>query len=170
MGITSSHNEVIPVEKKELRLIPVTIDNYINVIKLCVAPEQEQFVGTPAEAMADKLFHPQFIMCAIEHVESNKLIGFLMYDPASPKTNPVNNVALERFLLDCHFQGKGFGVKSLRLFVEHIRRAYPNTDMIELRTNTDNYAAIAVYRKVGFQVTQLEGFPNVQKGLLFLKV
>lgn len=144
-----------------VKLVSVTVDNYTEVIKLCVSPKQEKFVGTTAEAIADAHFHPSYVMFAVQ--ANGIIVGFLMYDPALEK------VMLRRFLIDCKHQKKGYGRAALELWKQHAREQYPLSFVLQLHTKTENSDAISLYEKAGFAFEPLPGYPDVMKGILFLQ-
>ena len=153
-----------PMTEKDILFVPLDKNNYKTAIELNVAPEQEQFVGLVSEAIADAYFNPNYRMYAIsiQHV----FIGFTMFDPASEITTPPNNIALHRFLIDCHYQGRKFGELALKALINRLKSDYPQSKTIELRTNEDNVAAVRLYEKVGFGMKQ-EGTKNVLSGILY---
>lgn len=134
-----------------VKFVELTLENYKEAVELCVSPEQERFVGTTAEAIADAHFHPQWIMKGIISKEDNTMIGFIMYDPVSPKTTPNSGgIVLERFLIDCKYQGKGYGTAALKLWKEELRENFGPRIHAELWTNNNNSDAIKLYEKMGF--------------------
>lgn len=125
-------------------LVDVTKDNYLQVVELCVSPEQERFVGTPAEAIADAHFHPSYQILAIRERTSRAIVGFLMFECQ-------NDAILHRFLIDCKHQGRGYGKSALHQFMELLRWFYPDRNFsVSLKTKATNVDAIRVYEKTGF--------------------
>jgi diamine N-acetyltransferase len=141
-------------------LIELTVDNYQHVVELCVDPDQEKFVGTPAEAIADAYFHPGYVMRAIVTAD-NTIVGFLMYGLGDQH----RVVVLHRLLIHCTQQGKGIGSEALRQLKLHLVRSYGLPLILELVTNSENAAAIAFYRKLGFEMS-LTPDGKKQRGIL----
>jgi len=131
-------------------LVPVTRDNYKRVIELCVAPDQEMFVGTTAEAIATAHFNPNYIMQAIVRISDAVFVGFLMYDPESPATIPPHAIRLERFLVDCKYQGRGYGRAALFMLKNQLKNDYPHQTQLQLVTLGHNQKGITFYEKSGF--------------------
>lgn len=146
----------------DVEFVPLDKKNYTRAIELVVAPEQDEFVGTVAEGIADAHFNPTYVCWAIQFGAA--FVGFVMFDPTSEKTDPIGNIAIHKFLLDCHFQRRGLGSLSLTAFIEKCRRDYPNASIIELRTNENNISAVKLYEKSGFVMSQ-EGTRNVLRGV-----
>lgn len=132
------------MQSSAVDLIAVTKDNYQQVVELCVAPEQERFVGTTAEAIADAYFHPSYKMLAVMERASLAIVGFMMFEHNT-------NVLLHRFLIDCKHQGRGYGKAALQRFIKMVRQFYPEQEItIALKTKAANVDAIRVYEKAGF--------------------
>jgi diamine N-acetyltransferase len=156
MGNDSGHEMVCeecdPEQQEDsLVLVPVTLDNYQQCVDLCVAPEQERFVGTVAEAIADAHFNPHWRMSAIVlrrriKETADVIVGFMAYH-RDPQRNLV--IRLRRFLVDCHYQGRGYGGRALALWIRCLRRL-EDASLVELSTQKDNAGAISVYEKKGF--------------------
>lgn len=67
-----------------------------------------------------------------------------------------NRCAIGIKICDSDLQGKGFGEKALRLFLQHLFSKYPLKE-IEIDCLASNTRAINLYRKVGFTVTKHHG-------------
>lgn len=77
------------------------------------------------------------------------LIGFAMYGRFE-EPFAGERVWLDRFLIDKHFQGKGFGKAALSKLTERLFREY-GTEEIYLSVYESNAAAIRLYRRQGFR-------------------
>ena len=91
----------------EVALRPITADTVRRVTDLRVAPEQQRFVASNAESLAQALFTPQAWYRAIE--ADGSLAGFVMlYDESlgpCPPARPA--VALWRFMIDRQHKRQG---------------------------------------------------------------
>lgn len=145
------------------RLTEVTLDNYKEVVELCVSPEQERWVGTTAEAIADAHFHPTYVMRAVTAAEGGEIVGFLMYERFGSWRTGDARAILYRFLIDCKHQGKGYGESALRRWLRLLNEPHGGLSpgSVEVHVKRENVAATALYRKLGFRVV----FPETQQPL-----
>lgn len=134
-------------EAPRVALVDITLDNYLDVVELCVSPEQEKFVGTVAESIADAHFHRTYSMRAIARKSDETLVGFLMYEHRER-----DRYLLLRLLVDCHHQGKGYGTAAVREWLKQIAPAHGEHSytIVEVPVHVENEAALAFYRRLGF--------------------
>lgn len=124
-------------------LLPITKNNYRTAIELCVAPEQQDFVGTVAEAIADAHFNPKCEMRIITlggREDKQNVVGFIMWEEST----------LKRLLIDCRHQKKKYGTAAICLWM----RMFPVGTRFSVSTLSSNTTAIALYKKVGFIMSQ----------------
>ncbi len=136
-----------------VKLFDVTRANYRAVVELCVAPEQEHWVGTAAEAIAEVHFRPELKLLGVAvqqpHTERTAgrtdVVGLIVYGPRTKG----EGLELERFLIDCKFQGRGYGRAALELFVQlaHIR-----PEDVEVHVSEDNDVARRLYASMRMRV------------------
>lgn len=132
--------------KMAVRLAEITVDNYKRVIELCVAPEQEQWVGTPAEAIAQVHFHAHLQMRAIV-LGDGAIVGMIVYETSDAPGGIF--LWLHRVMVDCHHQRRGYGRAAL---LEMLRITGTKPENVYVRTKPDNSAAIKLYLSLGFPV------------------
>ena len=131
-----------------LRLKEITKENLIPVTDLEMEDSQKGFVEDNLFSIAECYLYKEFIPKAI--YDEDTLIGFVLYyfvegDP--------DFVFLHRIMIDKHFQGKGYGVRSLEACVAAFKEEFPSIECVELIHYPDNYRAAAVYERAGFQLT-----------------
>lgn len=63
---------------------------------------------------------------------------------------PHGSVGLDLFIGDPTYLNKGYGTQLLLQFIEHLKIIEPTCTMLTIDPATDNYRAIACYKKVGF--------------------
>lgn len=139
----------------DVTLIDVTEHNYKTVVELCVSPEQERWVGTTAEAIADAHFHPTYVMQAVvSRNEGNKIVGLLMYERFGSWQSHDQRITLLRFLIDCKYQQRGYGRAALERWFRDRNEPHGGLrrDQVTVHVQPDNTAAIAFYRSLGFEV------------------
>lgn len=120
-----------------VELVPVDRHNYLAVVALCVSPEEERFVGTAAEAIADLHYLPGLELRAVQ--AEGVLVGLVLFEkhPAS------RTVVLRRLLVDCHHQRRGYASAAVRALAA-------TAPFVVLSVHKDAAPAIALYNKLGF--------------------
>jgi diamine N-acetyltransferase len=141
-----------------ISLRPVDSSNYRECIELAVAPDQQGFVASNVQSLADAYVwrdgaEPYAVY------SDDELIGFALLFPLGdeepggsiPPPDTVSGFILVRLMIDRRFQGRGFGRGALEAIVEVIRgRGLPT---IRLSVVPDNEQALEFYRRNGFAET-----------------
>lgn len=131
----------------KLHIKPVSVQNRTEILSLHILPEQKGYIETIEqcleEAALDKRWHPVGIY------DENTLIGFAMYGFFLEEYFPAGRLWLDRFLIDFHFQGKGYGKAALNEMLHQLSALYPNKK-IYLSVIADNTVAIKLYQSFGF--------------------
>lgn len=93
----------------------ITADTLYSIIKLKVKPEQEQFVASNSNSIAEAYFEPKAWFRAIYSGETP--VGFLMLfdNPDEPE------YYLWRLMIDSRYQRMGYGRQAMNLLIEHVR-------------------------------------------------
>ena len=99
----------------------ITSDTVRDVVKLAVAPGQQQFVAPNAVSLAEALFCKEAWYRAA--YDGDALAGFVMlYDQAQLDPAPEEpKLVLWRLMVDQRFQGRGIGRAIIREVVAHAR-------------------------------------------------
>jgi diamine N-acetyltransferase len=153
----------MPTEHAEIVLQPIDQSNYREAIELSVAPDQERFVASNRQSLADAYVwrdaaEPYAIFA------DDEIVGFaLLYPltegaPAYPLASgaTLRGYILVRLMIDARFQGQGYGRDALEAIVETVRARGLAT--IRLSVLPENENAIEFYRRNGFAETgELEG-------------
>jgi len=110
-----------PTDPGQVTLRAITADTVRSIIKLSVAPSQEQFVAPNVYSLAQALFAPEAWYRAI-YLEDEPA-GFVMLadDHQLPEPKEKPELWLWRFMVDEKFQGRGVGSAALRLVIDHAR-------------------------------------------------
>ena len=142
---TTDENE--PAFDAEISLREVTADSVRNILRLKVAPNQEQFVASNAASIAEAHFNPERAWFRAIYADETP-VGFLMLydDPAEP------TYFLWRFMIDSRFQGRGYGTRALRLLVEHVR-SRPDAAVLGVSYVPGDGSPETFYKKFGFEET-----------------
>lgn len=94
----------------------ITKDTVRTIVKLKVAPGQEQFVASNGMSIAEAHYSSDVAWFRAIY-SGDKPVGFVMLndDPAKPE------YYLWRFMIDERFQGRGIGQRALQLVMDYVR-------------------------------------------------
>lgn len=132
-----------------LQFKEVCVDNRSEVEALQLFPEQSGYIESVAECMAEADAFSQWHPIGI--YADNILIGFAMYGYFND-TSPSGQLWLDRFLIDMHYQGMGYGKAAVLALLEKLRREY-DADKVYLSVYDVNKTAISLYEHAGFHFT-----------------
>jgi diamine N-acetyltransferase len=141
-----------PPRAPQVALQEVSALSVRAVIGLKVAPEQQAYVASNAESIAQAHFHPEAWFRTI--CVDDEPVGFVMLeDPTQlPDTIGPAQVSLWRFMIDARHQGKGLGRTALRLVVDHVRTR-PGQTKLYTSCVPGPHSPIGFYEKFGFKRT-----------------
>jgi diamine N-acetyltransferase len=129
----------------KVRLAEVTADNWWAVIRLRLAPHQEDLVASNVYSLAESKFDPDARPRAV--YAGKRVVGFLMYD-VSRKGNS-RKAAIYRFMIDRKHQGKGYGRAALAQALDEIKQI-PRIKKVTISYMPSNPVAKAFYGSFGF--------------------
>ncbi|NJM49062.1 MAG: GNAT family N-acetyltransferase [Alkalinema sp. RU_4_3] len=134
----------------EVTLREITKENWRDILRLKVAPHQEQFVASNAASIAEAYFNPEVAWFRAIYA-GDVPVGFLMLE---------DNVAqqdyfLWRFMIDEQFQGNGYGRRALELFFAEVKTR-PGADALETSCVPAEGGPGPFYEKMGFVYTGKE--------------
>ena len=111
-----------------ITLREMTPENFIRVLNLKVAHDQQRFIATNDRSIAEAHFSDQAWYRAIYADETP--VGFVMLadETVGRKENP-ECCSVWRLMIDAKYQRMGFGTKALSLVVEHVR-SHPHATML----------------------------------------
>ena len=141
-----------------ISLRPVDSTNYRECIELSVEPEQQSFVASNVQSLADayvwrEAAEPYAVYSDEEMVGFALLFPFAgdVDDDSIPEPGTEQGMVLVRLMIDATFQGRGYGRDALEAIVENLRdRGLPT---IRLSVVPDNEQALEFYRRNGFTET-----------------
>ena len=145
-----------------ISLRPVDTGNYREAIGLSVAPEQERFVASNLQSLADAyVWRDAAEPYAI--YDDDEMVGFALLfplgegdDDSVPPPDTVRGYILVRLMVDGRFQGRGYGRAALDAIVDLVRGRGLRT--IRLSVVPENQQALEFYRRNGFAETgEVEG-------------
>lgn len=138
----------------EIRLRPITAENWQACADLRVARSQEAFVAPNLHSIAEAQFYPQITTRAI--YSGTTMIGFVSYgfhDIADPE-DPILGWTWQifRFMIDQGYQGRGLGLAAMRATIAAIIASPKHRpgDPLYLTYRPENEAAVRLYARLGF--------------------
>ena len=134
-----------------LKLVPVTADNWKTALFLTTDPERkipldEQWIANNAFSLVQCQYDPDWD-CRLM-MDGEQAIGFVFFG----YWREEDRYMLCRYMIDVKHQGKGYGTAFLPLAVELIRSQYGCRD-VYTSVHDDNTHAVHLYRKFGFVPT-----------------
>ena len=136
----------------ELRLVPVTADNWRDAVFLTTDPERkmpldEKWIANNAysllQCVYDGVWDSRILM------DGDTAVGFVFYGYDEDE----NRYLLCRYMIDVKYQHQGYGKAFLPMVVELIRKQYGCED-VYTSVHDDNPAAVGLYRGFGFEPTE----------------
>ncbi len=136
-----------PNVNSRVTLRDVTDDNLRAVLRLKVAPHQEQFVASNAISLAEAAFARDHAWFRAIYADETP-VGFVMLydDPRQP------TYYLWRFMIDARYQELGFGRQALQLVIAHVKTRPQATELLLSYAPGEGNPG-PFYRKFGFQET-----------------
>ncbi len=132
---------------QEVSLREVTKETLRDITRLKVSPNQEHFVATNAESIAEAYFSPDVAWFRAVYAGDTP-VGFLMLEDNAPKEQYV----LWRFMIDARYQRRGFGQRALELLFEHVRTR-PGAKVLYTSCVPGEGSPRPFYEKMGFVYT-----------------
>ena len=126
-----------PAEGESLRLVEITVDNYLAILRLKVTEEQRQFVAGNAVSLVQGHYHDTAWFRAV--YEGDQPVGFVMlHDPRCEPAETVgdapdsdfdpegkiadDSLFIWRLMIADGHQGRGLGRRVIAILAELARR------------------------------------------------
>ncbi|MEO3748753.1 GNAT family N-acetyltransferase [Plantactinospora sp. B5E13] len=131
----------------------ITAENRAAVLALRVAPEQERFVSSVPDSLAEAAEYPQARPWYRAVYAGDEPVGFVMVSWNVPPQPPeiLGPWFLWKLLIDERHQGRGYGQQVVRQIVELIR-AEGATELLTSHVPGEDGPA-GFYRRLGFSQT-----------------
>lgn len=136
-----------PHSASAVTLQEVNRENLGDVLRLKVAPAQEQFVATNAVSIAQAYFYPEAAWFRAVYADDTP-IGFVMLEDRSEEAK----YHLWRFMIDQRFQRLGLGARAMELVLAHVRTR-PAATEFSLSCVPGEGGPGPFYEKLGFVYT-----------------
>lgn len=137
--MTSSHAVVT--------LREVTRENLGQVLRLKVAPTQENYVATNAESIAEAHFYPEVAWFRAIYADET-VVGFVMLETDREQAS----YSLWRFMIDAQFQKQGLGQCAIEQVIDYVKTCPGATTLFTSHVPNEGHAG-PFYEKVGFVYT-----------------
>jgi diamine N-acetyltransferase len=141
-----------------ISLRPIDSSNYRECIELSVAPDQQRFVASNLQSLADAYVWREAAEPFAVYSD-DEMVGFALLfplgdggdDDSIPEPGTERGYILVRLMIGEGFQGHGYGRAALDAIVELVRdRQLPT---IRLSVVPENEQALEFYRRNGFTQT-----------------
>ena len=129
-----------------ISLRPVDQSNYRECIELSVAPDQERFVASNLQSLADAYVYRDGAEPYAVYSE-DEMIGFALLFPLDEGRGFI----IVRLMVDRRFQGRGYGRGALEAIIELVRGR--GLSLVRLSVVPENQQALEFYRRNGFVET-----------------
>jgi diamine N-acetyltransferase len=130
-----------------VELREITSDTLREILRLKVAPEQEQFVANNAVSIAQAYFERETAWFRGIYLDDTP-VGFVMLEDNPDK----QEYFLWRFMIDARYQGRGIGWRALERLVEHVRTR-PGATELGVSCVPGDGSPCPFYEKFGFRYT-----------------
>jgi diamine N-acetyltransferase len=141
-----------------ISLRPIESSNYREAIELSVGPDQQRFVASNLQSLADAYVWREAAEPFAVYSD-DEMVGFALLFPLAdrgdddsiPEPGTECGFILVRLMIDDRFQGRGYGRDALDAIVALVRdRGLPT---IRLSVVPENEQALEFYRRNGFDET-----------------
>ena len=129
-----------------ISLRAVDQSNYRECIDLTVAPDQERFVASNLQSLADAYVYRDGAEPYAVYSE-DEMIGFVLLYPLDERRGFI----IVRLMIDRRFQGRGYGRGALEAIIELLRGR--GLSLVRLSVVPANQQALEFYRRNGFVET-----------------
>lgn len=121
--------------------------NFAKILELKVAQDQLGYIETVEECLKDAKECEYYVPAGL-YID-DELIGFAMYG-SFPHQVEGKRIWLDRFLIDEHYQGQGYGKMMLEYMIEYLKHNF-DAKLLYLSLYDDNERAYQMYLKQGFR-------------------
>ena len=130
-------------------LADVNENNFEALRRLDVAPEQRRFLDSPLGILARGYAYRAQRARVLAIQDDGKTVGLMLVKDMDEEPACYD---LQQFMIDRHFQGRGYGAAALGLLLERLRaeKKYP---VAEVCVHRENAAALALFAGAGFADT-----------------
>lgn len=129
-----------------IKLMDVTEENWLDIARLSVSEEQQAFLDKPLGILARGYVYRNCNARVIGIADDSQVIGVAFVRDLDDEPACYD---LQQFMIDRHFQNKGYGTEALKQIIE-LLRAERKYNCVEVCVNKADAPALRVYEKLGF--------------------
>ena len=132
-----------------IRLAEIDERNFFDVRDLDVREDQRRFLDSPLGILARGYAYRAQRARVLAIQDDGKTVGLMLVKDMDEAPACYD---LQQFMIDRHFQGRGYGAAALGLLLERLRaeKKYP---VAEVCVHRENAAALALFAGAGFADT-----------------
>ena len=129
-----------------IKLVEINENNWLEVRRLSVLPEQQGFLDTALGILARGYVYRGCRARVVGIADDGQLIGVALVKDLDEEPACYD---LQQFMIDARFQGRGFGAAALRRLLHELEqeRKY---DCVEVCVKRVDESALRLYEKAGF--------------------
>ena len=146
---------------RNIELIRIDENNFIQAFNLKLDKEQERFVSNPIRSLAQAyVYYNQCTPFGI--IADDTMVGYVMviYDYDLEEYN------IWHMMIDASYQHQGFGELALKKCLDYIAtKPFGQSNKVTLTCNKENAIALQLYKKLGFKETGNEEADEVELAL-----
>lgn len=132
-----------------IRLEPVTEENWLEVARLSVSEEQQNFLDKPLGILARGYVYRACNARVFAIADDGETVGVALVRDLDEEPACYD---LQQFMIDRRFQSKGYGAQALRLILAALRDEGKYA-CVEVCVNKRDDAALRLFGKAGFADT-----------------
>ena len=129
-----------------IRLAEIDERNFFDVRDLDVREDQRRFLDSPLGILARGYAYRAQRARVLAIQDDGKTVGLMLVKDMDEAPACYD---LQQFMIDRHFQGRGYGAAALGLLLERLR-AEKKYSVAEVCVHRENAAALALFQRTGF--------------------
>jgi RimJ/RimL family protein N-acetyltransferase len=129
-----------------IKLIDVNEENWLDIARLNVGDEQQTFLDRPIGIIARGYVYRTNNAKVIGIADDCQIVGIAFVKDMDEEPACYD---LQQFMIDRHFQNKGFGTEALKLILTMLR-SEGKYNCVEVCVKKADLSALHVYEKAGF--------------------
>ena len=129
-----------------IRLVEIDERNFFRVRQLKVGEDQQRFLDSPLGILARGYVYRAQRARVLAAEKDGEIVGLMLVKDMDEEPACYD---LQQFMIDGHFQGRGYGAAALGLLLELLRQEKKYDD-VEVCVHRENAAALALFTGAGF--------------------